>query len=65
MKFEFTEKDYNRIVKEAMLNDELSKIFLMKIKGYSIIQISMEIPLSVRTTNRRIKELKNKISKVI
>ena len=66
MKFpEFTEKEYNDIVKKALLNEELAKIFLMKIKGYSIVKISMELNLSERTTNRRIKELKRKIMKVL
>lgn len=66
MKFpEFTEKEYNDIVKKALLNEELAKIFLMKIKGYSIVKISMELNLSERTTNRRIKELKHKIMKVL
>ena len=62
---EFTEKEYKDIVKKALLNDELAKIFLMKIKGYSIVKISMELNLSERTTNRRIKELKRKIMKVL
>ena len=65
MKFEFTEDEYNEIVKKAMLNEELAKIFKMRIMDYSIIKISMEMHMSVRTVNRRIKELKRKILKVI
>ena len=48
-----------------MLNEELTKIFEMKIKGYSIIQIAMKLNISESTVNRRIKELKKKIMKVI
>ena len=48
-----------------MLNEELLQILEMKIKGYSIVQISMKTNLSERTVNRRIKELKKKISRVI
>ena len=65
MKFEFTEDEYNEIVKKAMLNEELAQIFKMRIMDYSIIKISMEMHMSVRTVNRRIKELKKKILKVL
>lgn len=65
MKFEFTEDEYNEIVKKAMLNEELAQIFKMRIMDYSIIKISMEMHMSVRTVNRRIKELKKKILRVI
>lgn len=63
--FEFTEEEFKEITKKTMLNEELTKIFEMKIKGYSIIQISMELNMSERTVNRRIKELKNKIMRVL
>lgn len=63
--FEFTKEEFDYIVKKAMLNEELTKIFEMKIKGYSIVKISMEMHLSERTTNRRINLLKRKIMKVL
>ena len=63
--FEFTEEEYKDIVKKAMLNEELAQIFKMKIQNYSIVKISMEMHLSVRTVNRRINVLKKKIIKVI
>lgn len=63
--FEFTEEEFNLICKKAMLNEELTKIFEMKIKGYSIIQIAMELKMSESSVNRRIKQLKRKIMKVI
>ena len=63
--FEFTEDEFKEICKKAMLNDELTKIFEMKIKDYSITKISMELNLSERTVNRRIKELKKKIMRVL
>lgn len=65
MKFEFTEDEYNEIVKKAMLNEELAQIFKMRIMDYSIIKISFEMHMSTRTVNRRIKELKKKILKVL
>lgn len=63
--FEFTEQEFNSICKKAMLNEELTKIFEMKIKGYSITKISLELNISERTTNRRVKELKRKITKIL
>ena len=63
--FEFTEEEFNAICKKAMLNEELTKIFEMKIKDYSITKISLEMNISESTVNRRIKQLKKKIMKVI
>ena len=63
--FEFTKEEFEDICNKAMLDEELTKIFEMKIKKYSIVQISSKLNISESTTNRRIKELKKKIMKVI
>lgn len=63
--FEFTKEEFEEICNKAMLNDELTKIFEMKIKGYSITKIALEMNMSEPTINRRIKVLKKKIMKVI
>lgn len=63
--FEFTKEEFEDICNKAMLDEELIKIFEMKIKKYSIVQISSKLNLSESTINRRIKELKKKIMKVI
>lgn len=63
--FEFTKEEFDEICNKAMLNEELIKIFELKIKNYSIVQISTKLNLSESTVNRRIKELKKKIMKVI
>lgn len=65
MFFEFTQEEFEQICQKAMLNDELKQIFEMKIKGYSIVHIAIEMHLSERTINRRVKELKRKIKRVI
>lgn len=65
MNFDFTKEEFESISKRAMLNDELIKIFEMKIKGYSITKMSMELNMSERTVNRRIKELKKKIYRAL
>ena len=63
--FEFTEEEFNTICKKAMLNEELTKIFEMKIKDYSITKISLEMNMSESIVKRRIKQLKKKILKVL
>lgn len=63
--FDFTKEEYEYIKEKAMLNEELSQILEMKIKGYSIAKIALETHLSERTVSRRIRQLKKKIMKVI
>lgn len=63
--FEFTLEEFEEISKKAMLNNELKEIFELKIKNYSIVQIAMKMNMSESTVNRRIKQLKKKIMKVI
>ena len=65
IRIDFTRDEYEYIKDKAMLNDELSKIFEMKIKGYSNIQIAMELNMSDSTLARRLKTLRKKIMKVI
>lgn len=65
MIFEFTKAEFDSIVEKAMLSEELAKIFEMKIKDYSITKIAMELNISESTANRRVKELKRRIMKVI
>lgn len=65
MSFEFTKDDFEYIKDKLMLNEEMSKILEMKIKGYSIVQISMELNISESTVSRRIKLLKKKIMRVL
>lgn len=65
MRFDFTRDEYEYLKNKLMLNEELSKILEMKIKGYSITKISIELNMSESSVNRRIKQLKKKILKVI
>lgn len=48
-----------------MLNDELAKIFEMKIKGSSVVEMSMKLHISEATVKRRVKEIRNKLKKVL
>lgn len=63
--FDLTKDEYEKIKDKAMLNDELSKILEMKIKGYSNTEIALKLNLSDRTFDRRLRTLKNKIKRVI
>lgn len=63
--FDFTKEEYEELKDKLMLNDELSKILEMKIKGCSTIEISMKLNISERTVSRRVDKLKKKILRVL
>lgn len=63
--FDFTKDEYNYIVDNLMLNEEMSKILEYKIKGYTDIEIAFKLHISERTLARRKAKLKKKIDKVI
>lgn len=65
IKFEFTKKDFDIIKDKCMLNEELTKVLEYRIKGYSNTQIALKLGMSERTLSRRIKQIDNKIKKVI
>lgn len=63
--FEFTKKDYDYIVKEAMLNEDYAKLLELKIKGYSRTKISIEMQYSVDNIDKMIQKLTKKITKIL
>lgn len=63
--FDFTKEEFERLKEQLMLNDELSRILEMKIKGESNTKMASELNISERTLSRRIKTLKKKIMKVL
>ena len=65
LKLDFNRTEYDKIKEDLMLNEEMSKILEMRIKGYSITKMAIELNLSESAINRRIKELKKKIKKII
>lgn len=65
MKFDFTKEEYEALKDKLMLNEELSNILEMKIKGYSITKISLQLNMSESTVSRRIKQLKKKIMRIL
>ena len=65
LKLDFNRTEYDKIKEDLMLNEEMSKILEMRIRGYSITKMAIELNLSESAINRRIKELKKKIKKII
>lgn len=63
--FDLTRQEYEEIKSKLILNDEMSKIFEMKIKGCSIVEMSIKLNISESTVSRRVKKLKKMILKVI
>lgn len=63
--FIFTRADYERLVKECMLNEEYQKLLEYKILGYSIIQIAQKLNCSEARVSVMVRELKKKIKKII
>lgn len=63
--FDFTKEEFELLKDKLMLNDELSRILEMKIKGESITKMAMEMNMSESSVSRRVKQLKKKIMKVL
>ena len=63
--FDFTKDEYEMLKEKLMLNEQMSKIFEMKIKKYSITEMALKLHISESTVSRRVKQLKKKILKVI
>jgi Mor family transcriptional regulator len=61
---ELNKKEYDFICENCLLNDLEQKILLDKIKGLSIIEMSMKYYISTSKVSRIIKKIKNKISKI-
>lgn len=64
-RFDFSHEEYQKFIVQCPFTDEELKILEMRRKGKSIIQVSMELNLSDRTVERRIKSICKKIIKEI
>lgn len=68
MTYDFTKKELDFIIENANFTIEQEKIFKMLTSKYgraSIVNISMEMNMSESTVKRRIKQIKNKIIKIL
>ena len=67
-KFDFTRKELEFILENARFNEIQRKVFsrLIDLNGrQSIVQISLEENISTATTNRIIRQIKNKILRLL
>lgn len=70
IKFEYTKSQYELLCEECMLNEEEQLIFKLRCLSKSNAQISAELenrgfPMAPATLSRKIKNIDNKIHKVI
>jgi DNA-binding Lrp family transcriptional regulator len=68
MKFDFTKFELNYIIENANFTDEQLKIFNLltgKNGRETIVAISFKMSMSESTVKRRIREIKNKIKRLL
>ena len=64
-KFDFSYDEYQRFLERRPFTDEERKIFEMRRKGLSNVQISMKLNIGISTITKRIKSICKKILKEI
>lgn len=62
---DFNKAEYEYFIENCNFTDRQKQILDLRRKGSSIVSISLKLFLSERTVNREIKQIKNKILKVI
>lgn len=65
IKTEFTESECERFRRECNFSDEERAVFDLRVKARSIIEIQEALNMSEATVNRRIRNIKRKIYKVL
>ena len=65
IKFDFTKTEYLNICEEAMLSDLQKKLLEDKIKGLTLVEMSMKHSISPETAKRQIQKIKKRILKII
>lgn len=65
IKTEFTEPECERFRRECNFSDEERAVFDLRVKARSIVEIQSALNMSEATVNRRIRNIKRKIYKVI
>lgn len=64
-RFNFTKAEVEEIKSKIYLSEDEEKILDMRLLDYSITKMSIEMNMSVRTVNRYISKIKNKIKRAI
>lgn len=65
LKTEFTEIECDRFRRDCNFTPDELNVFNLRVKDHSIVEISMRLNLSESTVNRKIKNIKRKIVKVL
>ena len=65
IKTEFTESECERFRRECNFSDEERAVFDLRVRSRSIIEIPEALNMSESTVNRRIRNIKRKIYKVL
>ena len=65
LKGEFTKPECDRFRALCNFTEDERKVFDLRVKGKSIVEISMSLCMSDTTVNRRIKAIKRKIYRVL
>lgn len=65
IKTEFTQPECERFRRECNFTDEERMVFDLRVKACSLVEIQQKLNMSESTVNRRIKNIKRKIYKVI
>lgn len=65
IKTEFTEIECNRFRRDCNFTDEERAVFDLRVKAHSVVEIQHKLNMSESTVNRRIRNIKKKILKVI
>lgn len=65
IKTEFTEPECERFRRECNFTGEERAVFDLRVKAHSIVEIQHALNMSESTVNRRIRNIKKKIDKVL
>ncbi len=64
LKNSFTELECERFRRVCNFTEDERRVFDMRVRGNSVVQISLSLNMSEATVNRRLKAVKRKILKV-
>lgn len=64
LKHDLTTPEADRFRALCNFTDEERQVFDLRIRGKSVVEISMALHLSARTVDRRLSHIKNKIRRV-
>ena len=62
---EYTKPEMEYILENANLTESEEEVFKLRAKGKSIVYIGIELGLSDRTVNNRIKHIRSKIHRIL